>query len=113
MPCDTIRRPRQTLSERKAEVRATIDNLAKAVASGRVKPVIGKQGAIAFIGIEESERNRVTDACVYRGIMVHGNALARAKIAQAEALAGVRVNKQVVGQGVHSHDSGKTWHAKG
>jgi hypothetical protein len=28
-------------------------------------------------------------------------------------MAGRTVNKQIIGQGVHSHDGGQTWHGKG
>jgi hypothetical protein len=34
-------------------------------------------------------------------------------IAKAEQVAGRSVNRQVVGQGVHSHDGGESWHSKG
>lgn len=42
--------------------------------------------------------------------MATGSPMALQAIARAEALAGRSVDKQVIGQGVHSHDSGKTWH---
>ena len=42
--------------------------------------------------------------------MISGSPLAKMKIAQAELLAGRTVDKQVIGQGAHSHDGGKTWH---
>jgi hypothetical protein len=108
MPCDTATLPNQTLTQRKEEVREAVMNLAKALASGKVKVIVGPQGAIAFQGWNEG-RSRVTDACAYRRIMSTGSALARMKIAQAEQLAGRTVNKQVVANGVHSHDGGKTW----
>lgn len=113
MPCDTVRQPNQSLSERKAQVKKTIKAIAEAVARGRVKVTVGPQGAIAFVGIPESERNRVTDACIYRQIMIGDSALAKAAIMRAEQISGRRVNKQIVGQGIHSHDGGKTWHDKG
>jgi len=31
-------------------------------------------------------------------------------IKRAEAMSGRSVNKQVIGQGAHSHDNGRTWH---
>jgi hypothetical protein len=110
MPCDTRTLPNQTLSERKAEVKEAVGQLAKALAAGKVKAKVGPQGAIAFEGWAESDRARVTDSCAYRRLMVTGGVLAKAKIAQAEQVAGRSVDKQVVGQGVHSHDSGVTWH---
>jgi hypothetical protein len=77
-----------------------------------VKARVGPQGAIAFAGIADDERDGVTDACVYRRIMATGSALSRHMIAKAEQVAGHSVNRQVVGQGVHSHDGGGSWHSK-
>jgi hypothetical protein len=111
MPCDTRpRRKDQTLTQRKEEVRQTVLGLDKLLASRRVRPVVGPQGAITFVGWAKEERNDVSDACAYRRILSTGSALALAEIAQAEALAGRSVNKQALAVGVHSHDSGNTWH---
>ncbi len=110
MPCDTRALPNQTLTERKAEVRAAVTKLAADLAAGRVKPVIGKQGGIAFQGWSETDRARVTDACAYRTLMVTGSALAKATIARAEQLAGRAVDKKALAAGVHSHDGGHHWH---
>lgn len=111
MPCDTQLLPRQTISQRKEEIKKAISKLSQLLASKKVKPVIGPQGAVAFSGWEGDDRSRVTDACAYRQIMVHGSALAKAAIARAEQLSGRSVNKQAVGQGAHSHDGGKSWHS--
>lgn len=110
MPCDTKMKPRQTIQERAAEVRKTIEALSKAISAGRVKVKIGPQGAIAFEGLSDKERDGVTDACMYRRIMVGTDMLAKAAIARAEQLSGRVVNRQVIGQGAHSHDGGRTWH---
>jgi hypothetical protein len=110
MPCDTRRTRGQTIQQRAEEVRRVLDLVQAALVAGRVKARVGKQGAIAFEGISEVERDGVTDACIYRRLMVSGSALARAKIAQAEQLAGRTVDKQVIGHGTHSHDGGHTWH---
>lgn len=110
MPCDTRLKPRQTISERAAEVRAATERLAKAIASGRVKAVIGPQGAVAFQGWDDTSRDGITDACAYRRIMATGNAMAKLALQRAEQLAGRSVNKQIIGQGAHSHDGGATWH---
>lgn len=45
--------------------------------------------------------------------MVTGSVLAKAEIARAELIAGRSINRQVIGQGVHSHNGGDTWHGKG
>lgn len=111
MPCDTKLKRNQTISQRADEVRQVVYDVGSLIAAGKVKPVIDKRtGAIAFAGIDPNLRDDVTDACIYRRIMVSGGALAKAKIAAAEAVAGRAVNKQAVGQGVHSHDGGKSWH---
>lgn len=110
MSCELMRRPGQTLTERKAEVKKAVSNLEKLIVSGQVRVKVGQQGAVAFSAWADVERAGVTDACAYRMLMVTGSALAKAKVAQAEMLAGRSVNRQVIGQGVHSHDGGKTWH---
>jgi len=110
MPCDTRLKPRQTISERAAEVRKATERLAAALAAGRVKVRIGPQGAIAFEGWDTTSRDGITDACAYRRIMATGNAMARLAIERAELLAGRKVDRTMVAQGHHSHDGGKTWH---
>src|SRR5262245_20971133 len=110
MPCETKLKPQQTISQRAEEVRRMVARLSQKLVSGLVRPMVGKQGGIAFEGLSEEERDGVTDNCAYRRLMVSGSPLAKAKIAQAEQLAGRQVDKQVVGQGLHSHDGGKTWH---
>lgn len=111
MPCDTRRLPNQTLTQRKEEIRTTIANLSKALIAGKVKPVIGPQGAIAFQGWGEQDRNRVTDSCAYRSLLSTGSALALQAIAKAEMLSGRKVDRQQVAVGAHSHDGGATWHS--
>jgi hypothetical protein len=109
MPCDTKLKQGQSISERAEEVRKAVSALDKALQSRRARVVIGPQGAIAFEGLSADERDGVTDACAYRRIMATGTALARAEIAKAEQMSGRSVNRQVIGQGIHSHDGGKTW----
>lgn len=110
MPCDTRLKLRQTISQRAAEVRAVTTKIEAGLLSGRVKVKIGPQGAVAFDGLTDADRDGVTDACAYRRIMITGSALARAAIARAEQLAGRSVDRQVIGQGAHSHDGGRSWH---
>jgi len=110
MPCDTRLKPKQTISERKAEVVKMVENLSKALVSGRVTAKVGPQGAITFVGLTDAERDGVTDACAYRRLMVTGSALAKAAIARAEQVAGRSVNRQALAHGHHSHDGGHTWH---
>ena len=110
MPCDTRTLPGQTLTERKAEVREAIAKLTAELVAGRVKAIVGPQGAVAFTGSVLKD-NRVTDACAYRQLMTSGSALARQAIARAEMLAGRSVSRQAVAIGAHSHDGGHTWHS--
>lgn len=118
MPCDTRLKTnyrnsqrRQTISERKEEVRKVVNDVNSLIAAGKVKPVIDRAtGAFALQGLDENLRDGVTDACVYRQLMVSGSSLTKAAIARAEQMAGRTVSKQAVAQGVHSHDGGGTWH---
>jgi hypothetical protein len=121
MPCDSrpIRR-NQTLEERIGEVRRVVLGLDRALLRRQVKAVVGPQGSITFAGMVEGKswealkaENGVSDACVYRLLMVSGSSIAKAEIARAEALAGRSVNRQAVNAGVHSHDGGVTWNEKG
>jgi hypothetical protein len=110
MPCDRKLKTGQTIQQRAEEIRKAVDRLSKGLTNGSVKAVVSPKGAIAFTGLTEAERDGVTDACAYRRIMVSGSALAKEAILKAEIRAGRSVDKQVIGQGAHSHDNGLTWH---
>jgi hypothetical protein len=111
MPCDRTLRPNETIQQRKETIREAMKKIERGLALGTIKPAIGPQGAIAFLGIDDGDRAGVTDNCAYRRIMATGSALAKQAILKAEQLSGRSVNKQVVGQGAHSHDGGKNWHS--
>lgn len=109
MPCDSKPfQENQTLAERKQQVSETVQELGRLLAAGKVKPVIGSTGGIAFDGWKD--RAGVTDACAYRRIMATGSALAKTAIARAEQVSGRTVNRQAIAQGLHSHDQGRSWH---
>ena len=110
MPCDTARKPNQTLDQRKAEVREAISRLSAALAAGRARAVVSRTGGVAFRDSLDLIEARVTDACAYRLIMATGSALAKQAIVRAEQLAGRGVDRQAVANGLHSHDGGVTWH---
>lgn len=110
MPCDRRLKPNQKLSERAEEIRTVVARIASGLATGRYKAVVGPQGAIAFSGLTEAERDGVNDACAYRRLLSSGSPMALQAIARAEALAGRPVDKQMIGQGAHSHDGGRTFH---
>jgi hypothetical protein len=111
MPCDTRLKQNQTITERKDEILRTVQAVQQGLVNGRIKAKIGPQGAIAFDGLLASERNDVTDVCIYRRLMSTGSSLARMQIAKAEQLAGRSVSAQAVSQGAHSHDGGHSWHS--
>lgn len=112
MPCDTKMLPNQTITQRKEEIVKAVDKLAAALAAGKVKPVIGATGGIAFPGWAEGQQGRVSDNCAFRRLMSSGSALAKMAIERAETLAGRRVNRQAVAQGLHAHtqDGRTVWH---
>lgn len=110
MPCDTRLKLNQTVKQRVAEVQKAIVRINDLVAARKALVKVGPQGAIAFQGIPDDVRDGVTDGCIYRRLMVSGSALARQQIERAEILAGRKVDKKVIGIGVHSHDGGATWH---
>lgn len=114
MSCDTMLRPRQTLTERKAEVKKAVTLLDKLIAAGQVTVRVGtdgmSKGAVAFKGWADVERSGVSDACALRQLMVSGSAQTKLKLMQAQQMAGQSFNRQTLAAGVHSHDGGSTWH---
>lgn len=109
MPCDTKLKAGQTISQRKEEITKTVQRLQAGLVNGSIRVKIGPQGAIAFDGLTDIDRNGVTDNCAYRRLMATGSALAKAKIASAEALLGRSVDRKVIGQGGHYH--GNVYHS--
>jgi hypothetical protein len=109
MPCDTPVRTNQTIQQRAADVRRVLSRVEQLLTSRLIKVRVGPQGAIAFDGLPDEERDGVTDACIYRRLMVTGSALTKAQIARAEQLAGRSVDRKVIANGVHSHDGGRSW----
>lgn len=110
MPCDTRLKRNQTISERAVEVRGVTNKVMSGILQSRIKVKIGPQGAIAFEGLTDGERDGVTDACIYRRIMATGPVTVKAAIQRAEQLSGRSINREAITQGHHSHDGGKTWH---
>lgn len=108
MPCDTIRVNRNiTPAERLRQIQRAIDALESGLRTGAVKPVISREGAIAFSG--NWARDGVSDVCAYRRLLVKGSGALRVALARAEAIAGRKLNPQAIGSGLHSHDGGATW----
>lgn len=109
MPCDTRLKPAQTPAARRAEIAKSVASLRARLASGAVRVVVGKNGAVAFQGWDTAERDGVSDLCAYRALTAANSAELRAAVVRAEGLAGTKVNAKMVASGVHSHDGGKTW----
>jgi hypothetical protein len=110
MPCDTVFKRNQTITERKIEVKKVIEIVEKGLARGRIKMKVSPKGGVAFDGLTVAERDDVTDACVYRALTRSQSALTRHMILKAEQAAGRSVDKTVLAGGHHSHDGGQTWH---
>ena len=109
MVCETRVKPAQTPAQRAEEVRQAVARLSAALATGRVKALVSKQGGIAFQGFTDAERDGLSDSCAYRKLMTSGSPTTKAALAKAEALAGRAVDKQLVASGWHMHADGK-WH---
>jgi hypothetical protein len=109
MPCDTPVRTNQTIQQRAADVRRVLSRVEELLTKRLLKVRVGPQGAIAFDGLSEEDRDGVTDACIYRRLMATGSALTRAQIGRAEQMAGRTVDRKVIANGVHSHDGGRSW----
>lgn len=106
MPCDTKLKTGQTITQRKEEITRAVAKVTAGLINGSIRVKLSQAGAIAFDGLTEQDRDNVTDACMYRRLMATGSPLAKAKIAAASALLG----RQVITNGDHSHDGGRTWH---
>ena len=113
MACETTPyTKKQTLSERKSQVKQVIATLDALLKKNRAKVAVDKRtGAVAFTGISDEEKGGVSDACAYRLLMATGSVLAKQAIVRAEQLAGRGVSRQALTTGVHSHDGGQTWDA--
>lgn len=109
MVCDTRLKKGQTIQARADEVRRASQNFVAGLLSGKVKVVIGPQGAISFTGLSEQERDGITDNCAYRRIVASGSVAAMQAITRAEMMSGRKINKQAISQGYHTHD-GQNWH---
>jgi hypothetical protein len=109
MACETRTRSNQTLVERGEQVKKALSRLEKALATGKAKVKVGKNGAIAFEGWKPEERDDITDVCALRILQAQNSWELRKAIATAEQQAGVKVNKSAVNAGIHSHDGGLTW----
>lgn len=111
MPCDTRLKKGQTISQRATEVRAVTNKVMSGILQSRIKIKVGPTGAVAFEGISEGEKDGVTDACIYRRIMVSGPATVKAAIERAAQMQGRTISRQAITAGHHSHDGGETWHS--
>ena len=58
MPCDRRLKPRQTISQRAAEIRAATERLSAALVAGRVQVKIGANGVPVFTGWDDHQITR-------------------------------------------------------
>ncbi len=108
MACESMRRPNQTVAERKAAIKVALKKLEAQLTAGQVKVVIGPQGAVAFTGWMKEDSDGVVDACAYRTLTAEGSWALKQAVMKAEAMSGRKVNQGAVAAGYHTHD-GKTW----
>ncbi len=108
MPCDTVKKPNQTLESRSQEIKKSLSRLETALTQGRAKVRIGPTGAVAIDGWKPEDRDGVTDVCAVRTLLAENSWPLRQAIARAEALAGRKVNHQAIAAGHHAH--GDKWH---
>lgn len=109
MTCYLNQQPRQTVAERKAQVRKAISVIGELIAARKVELKVGPQGAVTFTGIPERDRADMADACIYRLVKSGGSAAAKLALQRAEMTSGTAVNRAALAAGVHSHDGGKSW----
>ena len=107
MPCDTRIPVEMTPEQRKTQIEKALERLEAALSMGSVSVAIGTNGAIAFNGW--NDQDNVTDVCAFRALTVKSSFALRRAVVTAESRYGRRVNLNAVGEGVHSHDGGKTW----
>ena len=107
MACFSMRRPNQTVEQRRVEVKKAVAKLEAQLAAGIVRLKVGPQGAVTFL--DWKERDDVTDVCAFRQLQASGSAALRMALARAEALAGRSIDTNVINAGTHSHDGGLTW----
>ena len=109
MVCDLLR-PQETPEERRKRIDAALKSLVSGLLSNKVKVQVGPKGEIAFDGWKDSDRNRMTDACIYRLMSLKHSDVLRRAVAAAEMRSGRKVSDLAINGGAHSHDGGRTWH---
>lgn len=107
MPCDT--RPNLT-EQAKQNQRRAIARLEGSLNAGTVTVQIGAQGAVAFRGWVDQDKDGLTDLCAYRRLAATNSPALRRALAAAEVRAGRKLDQRAVASGVHSHDGGGSWH---
>lgn len=105
MVCATTLKPQQTAAQRLAEVAKKMRQFDSMIASGRLKMKVLPGGKVSFPGIPESDRDGISDACIFHTVNRTGSAAAKMALARAEQLQG-----KVSRHGVHTHD-GVTYNA--
>jgi hypothetical protein len=100
--CPICKRNRLSLEQQQkeeAKSKAIVERAQRALISGSARVTVDRvTGKATFTGIDAADRNAgASDECLLRAIMVSGSALAIAKIAQAQRLAGRSVSRIAIG----------------
>jgi hypothetical protein len=109
VPCDTKLRQGETKEQRSARADEATKRLEALLSQGRARVVISPQGAIAFQGWDDADRDGVADVCAYRRLTAASSWALRQAVQKAESAQGRRLNPAAIAGGTHSHDGGKTW----
>lgn len=112
MPCDTKRPAGMTPQQRAKQVADALRALEARLKARTSAVIIGPQGAVTFAGWSDAERAGVTDVCAFRTLAARGSWELRQAVQRAEATSGRKVSTAAINGGIHSHDSGATWHKK-
>jgi len=97
----------QTLTQRMSQVEKALSRLEQYLTQGRVRLVIGVNGALAFQGW--ADRDGISDVCAARSMSATSSWAFRQAVLKAEAMSGRKVNMKAVAAGMHSHDGGHTF----
>lgn len=86
----------QSTAQIAAKTKKVTEAVAKAIASGRVKPKISPTGGITFTGLTDLERSGLTDEVIYRNLIKSKpSGLVAAAFERAEAMAGRKVSADI------------------
>lgn len=94
--CKRNRLTQEAAAREEQKSKAIVERAQRGLLSGSVTVKVDRvTGRVSFSGIDQADRQAgANDECLLRAIMVSGSALVRAKIEQAQRLAGRAVTRQ-------------------